>query len=325
MKSHAELMCSLADKHDVLISLIGAAPVHYVDMPVHRNIGDLLIMLGTLHFFELHKLKISLRSAYFSYRSSWARAGDVIVFQGGGNFGDLYEGPQQARQYVIEKLSGNRVIILPQTIHFRSQDAYVECCKIFSMHPDLHICVRDRKSLELALPMSRNVYLLPDMAHQLWPIQRSCSLEKHHLALLRADAESAGANVTNFDVRTDWRELVGCRNTWIRMIRGVLTALHVTHLDRRLLFNEVDLWVKYSTKLVGEAIDLFSRFEVITTDRLHAHILSCLMGIPNTILNNSYGKNCSYVSEWTGLSNIVNFSSEKGIPAPQDYCLAPNI
>jgi len=193
------------------------------------------------------------------------------------------------------------------------------------MHPDLHICVRDRKSLELALPMSRNVYLLPDMAHQLWPIPRSCSLEKHHLALLRADAESAGANVTNFDVRLDWRELVGCRNTWIRMIRGVLRALHVTHLDRRLLFNEVDLWVKYSTKLVGEAIDLFSRFEVITTDRLHAHILSCLMGIPNTILNNSYGKNCSYVSEWTGSSNIVNFSIEKGIPAPQDYCLAPNI
>lgn len=307
---HAELMHALANKHDVLASLIGTAPVHFVDVPVHRNIGDLLILLGTLQFFKLRKSRIELKTAYFSYRPSWASAGDVIVFQGGGNFGDLYGGPQQVREQVAEALPGNRIIILPQTIHFRSPDAYKECCNIFSRHPDLHICVRDHRSFELALPMSPHIYLLPDMAHQLWPIQRSRARQKHHLALLRDDVESAGGEADRFDLCIDWRELVGRRNTWVRMMRGVLGTLHMARLDRRALFNEMDLWVLYAKKLVGETIDLFSEFETITTDRLHAHILSCLMSIPNTILDNSYGKNRSYVTAWTGSSDIVNFPGD---------------
>lgn len=312
MGSHSELMRLLAARHEVLVPLIGAAPVHYVDMPVHRNIGDLLIMLGTLRFFQLHRVKTSLGAAYFSYRPSWARTGDVIVFQGGGNFGDLYPGPQQLRQQVIEKLPGNRIVILPQTIHFRSPDAYAECCRLLSRHPDLHICVRDRKSLDLALPMSRNVYLLPDMAHQLWPVRRSRPCNEHRLALLRNDAESAGAEIarfiTGYDARTDWRELVGRRNTWIRMMRGMLYALHFARLDRGTLFNEMDGWIRYAGRLVGEAVDLFSGFETVTTDRLHAHILSCLMEIPNTILDNAYGKNHAYVAAWTGASELVHDS-----------------
>jgi pyruvyl transferase EpsO len=315
---HAELMHSLAGKHHVLAGLIGTAPVHYVDLPVHRNIGDLLIMLGTLRFFALHELKINLKAAYFTYRPSWARAGDVIVFQGGGNLGDLYAGPQQMRQHVVEKLPGNRIIIFPQTIHFRSADAYAQCCRIFSKHPDLHICVRDHKSFELAVPMSRHVYLLPDMAHQLWPIQQARCFEGRRLALLRADVESAGCEVIDFDVRIDWRELVRRKNTLIRMMRGVLAALHLAHVDSGILSLEMNLWIKYATKLVGEAIDLFSRFEVITTDRLHAHILSCLMGIPNTVLNNSYGKNYSYITAWTGSSNIVDLPSENHRMKPRN-------
>ena len=112
-------------------------------------------------------------------------------------------------------------------------------------------------------------------------------------------------------MRIDWRELVRRKNTLIRVMRGVLAALHLAHVDSGILSLEMDLWIKYATKLVDEAIDFFSRFEVVTTDRLHAHILSCLMGIPNTVLNNSYGKNYSYITAWTGSSSIVDLPSEK--------------
>ncbi|SFU75530.1 polysaccharide pyruvyl transferase family protein [Nitrosospira multiformis] len=321
-ETHAELMRSLADKHGVLAALIGTAPVHYVDVPVHGNIGDLLILLGTLRFFERYKLKIHLKTTYFTYRSKWARPSDVIVFHGGGNFGDLYSGPHEMRQHVVENLPGNRIIILPQTIHFRSQDAYVECCKIFSRHPDLHICVRDHSSYDLALPMSRHVYLLPDMAHQLWPIYRSRPAESGHLALLRRDKESAGGKVADFDVLIDWRELIGRKNVWFRNIRRGLLALHLMHLDRKFHPHEQDLWIKQATKLVNEAINFFSKFETVTTDRLHAHILACLMGISNAVLNNSYGKNYSYITAWTGSSNIVqlinaDLQAEKSLLIPE--------
>jgi pyruvyl transferase EpsO len=38
---------------------------------------------------------------------------------------------------------------------------------------------------------------------------------------------------------------------------------------------------------------------------LHAHLLACLLEIPNTIWNNSYGKNHTYVAAWTGASDVV--------------------
>ncbi|KIO49559.1 polysaccharide pyruvyl transferase family protein [Nitrosospira sp. NpAV] len=304
--NHAEVMQSLADEHDVLAALIGADRVHYLDIPMHRNIGDLLIMSGTLRFFERYQIRIGVKAAYFSYRTRWALPNDVIVFQGGGNFGDLYDGHQQARHSVIQALPRNRIIILPQTIHFRSKDAYEECCKTFSQHPDLHICVRDRSSYELALPMSRHVYLLPDMAHQLWPIQRSRHPESRHLALMRVDKERANAIATDFDLRADWEELFQ-RSEKRRIQRAcrLLRALHLMHFSLARVSHGLDLWVEYVGKFIDDAVHLFSRFDIITTDRLHAHLLACLMGIPNTIWNNSYGKNHTYAAAWTGSSDIV--------------------
>lgn len=101
----------------------------------------------------------------------------------------------------------------------------------------------------------------------------------------------------------------------------MLGALHLAHLDSGIVPREMNLWINYATKLVGEAVDLFSRFEVVTTDRLHAHILSCLMSIPNTVLNNSYGKNYSYVDAWTGSSNLVNLSGEQLPNETEKHCL----
>jgi pyruvyl transferase EpsO len=310
MSNHARIMSTLMGEHAVIASLIGTHRIHYVDVPVHRNIGDLLIMLGTLRFFERQGISIGHKAAYFGYRSRWAHSDDVIVFNGGGNLGDLYEGPQQAREAVIHDLPRNRIIILPQTIHFRSQRAYDACCQIFSQHPDLHICVRDHASHGLALPMSRHVYLLPNMAHQLWPIRPSRTQADGHLALLRSDLESAGSVATNGGVHADWRELVGRRNTLIRLARGILGASHAVGLAPGLQSRELDLWIRYAARLVDDILDFFGKFGTITTDRLHAHLLACLMGIPGTVLDNSYGKNHSYVAAWTGASDIVRVEAE---------------
>jgi pyruvyl transferase EpsO len=123
---------------------------------------------------------------------------------------------------------------------------------------------------------------------------------------MRDDEERATSCVTDYDVCLDWRELVGRRNKYrIRMARGVLRGFYLLHVKREHLTYNLDLWIDYAEKLVGDAVNLFSGFDVITTDRLHAHILACLMGIPNRVLNNSYGKNYSYVEAWTGPSNMV--------------------
>ena len=47
-----------------------------------------------------------------------------------------------------------------------------------------------------------------------------------------------------------------------------------------------------------KAVLFFSRYESVETSRLHGHILSSLLGKPNTVIDNSYGKNANYYYTW---------------------------
>ncbi|MNV39793.1 putative pyruvyl transferase EpsO [compost metagenome] len=263
-------------------------------------------MLGTLNFLSQNKIPCTLKAGHFNYSEKWLQKGEVLLLQGGGNLGDLYPGPQALRERVISKLINNRIIILPQTIHFSSESNLEKCIGIFSQHKDLHICVRDENSYFLAQRMSKNVYLLPDMAHQLWPVERSSIPQKQSLGIIREDIESKNQPPLDVDLKTDWPELIGNRERAFRLIQRIMGTMHQAGADRYLVNLEMDLWIKYARKLSREAINLFSDYENIITDRLHGHILSCLMNIPHTVHDNSYGKNSGYLQAWTGNSDIVS-------------------
>jgi pyruvyl transferase EpsO len=310
--SHKELMSSLADKHSEIIKLIDNSPVHFIDIPVHGNIGDLLILLGTLKLFNDNKTKCKLMTTYANYSGKWATPDTVIVFQGGGNLGDLYLEPQTSRESIIDELVRNRIVILPQTIHFDKQENFERCKRIFSKHPDLHIFTRDQKSFEHAKLLTNNVYLTPDIAHQLWPLKRTKEPTFKKLGLVRVDSESSGDTSATFDHKTDWPELVGSlRKAAFNNIMRTLKFQRYLGLDRTLVTAQMNIWNSYANKLVTEAVDLFSSHEEIYTDRLHGHILSCLLSIPHTISDNSYGKNFSYVNLWTATSDIVTLGQNK--------------
>lgn len=309
--SHRSLMQDLQSKHNKIADLIGGRSVHFTDIPVHGNIGDLLIMKGTVRFLEKYGINCALSAAYFNYSPKWLGPSDVLLLQGGGNLGDLYPGPQLFRERCIDELKENRIIILPQTIHFENEESRSRCERIFSAHPDLHICVRDAKSFESAHAMSDNVYLMPDMAHQLWPLQRTAPVIGNRLGIFRMDEESAGAIERHCDYTTDWPRLVGRRRArFIRTIHQLSEAFHATNLDKWSSAYQSLMWARYSDILISEAVTLFSSYETVMTDRLHGHILSCLMNIRNIVSDNSYGKNHSYFDAWTGASDIVSYDAE---------------
>jgi len=74
------------------------------------------------------------------------------------------------------------------------------------------------------------------------------------------------------------------------------------------------LWIARANSLIRDAVAIFGGHGSVISDRLHAHILACLMEIPNTIYDNSYGKNSRYISTWTAASPLVNLvaPSENG-------------
>ena len=147
-------------------------PVVYLDYPVHLNVGDLLIEAGTDRFFKrLGVDVIERRSAYDFGLAARRRVtpDSVILLHGGGNFGDLYPLHQKFRERIVADYPKNRIVMLPQTLHFGSPAALAACAAAFARHPDLHICLRDHPSLgSVRQHFANPAYLVPDMAHMLW-------------------------------------------------------------------------------------------------------------------------------------------------------------
>lgn len=303
---HQEMMSNLSARHEELLPLLAGNQIHYLDIPMYGNVGDLLIMLGTLRFIEKNLLQVSRLGMYFNYSPAWAKKGDVILFQGGGNFGDIYGPFQKFREKVVEALPDNRIVILPQTIHFSDSENYRRCCDLLSQHTDLHICVRDTRSEDLAQLMTPHVYLLPDMAHQLWPIGRSSVPDRKVMQLRRRDGEAQG-NIANTAETFDWDDLIGKEWRFFLAQIAERSMYHATRfqLNKPFANMEARLWIAQAQRFVNQAIALFSRYERIESDRLHAHILASLLSIPNRIGDNSYGKNGNYISAWTAASELV--------------------
>lgn len=324
---HVQISEGLIAQHDILAELIGQRPFHYVDYPMHGNVGDLLIMLGTLAFFKKAGLTPRLMSPYFSFKKEWIADDDVIVFHGGGNFGDLYPVCQELRERIASAKPGNRIIVMPQSLHFSTPEKAAASAVFFRSHPDLHLCVRDAVSLEVARQFTDKVYLLPDMAHQLYPLASAAPAPPRGTLLIRRvdDEKSSDGAGVNYGERTltDWPQFVGEREKVISLFRKVsnrLGKLGLGWLANRLISP---LWMRYSHALMVDATRLFGAHERVATDRLHGHILSFVMSIPSTVLDNSYGKNSRYASAWTAGSELTTLPAPAGVPETARRAVAP--
>lgn len=302
VKHHNQLI----SHHKVIIELIGGKDVVYADIPIHDNVGDLLIMLGTLKFF--HAESVDPRYMLSAHGTAEKFGKEVILLHGGGNLGDLYGLHQSFRNEIIDRYIENRIIILPQTIYFEDEDNYRKCCQLWSKHKDLHIFVRDKPSLELAKGMTNNVYLVPDMAHHLYPVKPRSTVKKGHvLGIVRQDREAQDLTTVEACYQTDWSKELNNQKLPIKLF--VLADKLSGKLRLNIFSNWISkAWVLYSTYLVDKIVKLYSSYDEVHTNRLHGHILATLMEKKQRVYDNSYGKNSSYIECWT--KELINERDE---------------
>jgi pyruvyl transferase EpsO len=292
------LVASLCRRIDeVLRPLIpGGAACALVEFPDYANVGDSAIWLGQRRWLR----RSGIRTAYASTMATYdrdvlaARVGSgVILLQGGGNLGDLWQRHQQFRERVIADFPEHRIIQLPQTITFQNLENLRRARAVFNAHPNLTLLVRDRRSLELARNEFRVTSLLcPDMAFLLGTLRRPAPPQVEVLWLARSDKESRGA-WPRFDKagagRLDWR---------VDEVSGMVTAARfltqqIAHRGRAVrpawacqpwLFDVI------AQQRLTRGCRILTRGRVVVTDRLHGHILCLLMGIPHVILDTAFGK-----------------------------------
>ena len=272
-----------------------------LDFPNHSNVGDSAIWLGALAWLAETNIRIQYRCDVKSYRRSAVAESleddGVIFINGGGNLGDLWRRHQRLRETVIRDFPDRPIVQLPQSIHFQGRENLARARAVFNGHPNLTLLVRDDASLALARNEFRAKSLLcPDMAFFLGALARPQSPKADIFWLRREDIEAVEDREAPADpgvIVSDWLDP---RRPFLDRARNALRPLPARLLARyprrrRALGRLIDVsydWQAEQRVRVG--CRLLGSGRVVITDRLHAHILCLLLGVPHVVLDNTYGK-----------------------------------
>jgi pyruvyl transferase EpsO len=241
--------------------------VIYLDYPVYQNIGDHLIYWGALAALKENGNKVLAQYSIYSFRSQKVRTliqkyDALIVCQGGGNFGDLYPDHQNFRLKVVKDFPNVDIVVLPQSIHYRSKQNQDSELKCFTKK-NVTIHVRDNESKNMLDRYNINVVQSPDL-------------------------ESCDKKTDGFD----WEDVISGLDSFVFQKIKKFESIYWTHKISLPLYR----W--YSKRLISNAIRVFENYDVIDTDRLHGLILGVLMSRFVLDKDNSYGKLSRYKTCW---------------------------
>lgn len=312
MTKHASVMDELKLALNKITKRIKHKDIIYLDYPLHHNIGDLLIYLGAIKLIERAGFNIVAKFSAQNYSKRKIQhivnkyQGEIsLVFHGGGNFGDLYNAHQDFRRDVLANFNDINTILFPQTVFYKDKLVLEQDQSLFSKHKDLSFFVRDMRSKETVEMFCKSVELCPDTAHMLWKehdIKPTHQVINEELILRRWDVE--GDNDKN---KFDWKQKISSKTELYKKILFLTSILNpFSFIDRKI----DSMWYRHSLRLCFYFVNFFNSYKTINTDRLHGHILACLLSKPNKVYDNSYGKNSAYINQWTKDSELVEVLSK---------------
>ena len=287
---------------DLLATAVPAgSTVALLDYPVHGNTGDHLIWLGTEQWLKSIDARIVGRWHIDNFTFPRLPSDTILVCQGGGNFGDLYRF-QRFREQVAAAYPGHRVVMLPQTIHYRDPARLRQSATALAGHRDLHLFVRDHRSLEIARESfaAARTQLAPDMAAFLFPVADvlACDLPaspRHDvLHFMRRDRERTAATTGAAARSIDWDDIDPQHRLF------VLGSIATGYLFGKMIPSGYAsrFWLDFCRGRVIRAAQLVADHHRVVTNRMHCHILASLLGVPSLALDNSYGKCSAYFQAW---------------------------
>lgn len=289
----------------------------YLDLPYYSNIGDSLIWLGTEEFLKDIGCTCIGKHSKDTFDFRELSQDCTIILQGGGNFGDIWREHQDFRNKVCQTYPKNNIIVLPQTIYYKSEELLTSDIEVFNNHKKLTICARDQYSYDL---LAGNGYvgdllLIPDMAFYINREYLNSMVKECHkdlLLLSRNDKEfpSLDTRLTKADFK-DWPGL---------QESGDIAWKYVsTHTG-----EEIDDFFQNSFLLerIKEGVAFVSEYKDVYSTRLHVIILRILLGLDVVPLDNSYGKNLHFIETWLKDSSLIkriDSQSEKEVSVALCY------
>lgn len=306
--TNKELKIHLKSKiYTILTPLIGKKCI-LLDAPYYHNIGDVLIWEGTKSFIKENNINCIYTAFYETYSFPKIDKTVTILFNGGGNLGDIYHEHVEFLLKVTTYYPNNRIIILPQTIYYQDKNKEQEDLSKLLNHKDLYICTRDKEVYKnISLSFQGKTLLLPDMAFCINDEFLSAFIlpeQKRKLIIDRNDCEKNHSKASQIALDgdiSDWPvfEHSFRRTTFINKILKKISDAKIPLISK--LNNKVwDIYAQniFCKAMVREGVKFISPYSIVETTRLHGCILSILLNKKVILVNNSYGKNKNFYDTW---------------------------
>jgi len=268
----------------------------FIDYPVYLNVGDLLIKEGTEQLFKKLNTKVIMKISERNQERLFNKKIDsdiILVLHGGGNFGDLYMKHQSLREKVISSFPNNKIILMPQSIHYENILNLKNSSYIYNGHNNLEIYVRDKVSFNtLSENLNVKVKMLPDMAFVIDDKWNEIKCKDKTLILRRRDVEAIDVNVNN---DFDWDDMFSRID--IKCYKFIILCYRIENKIKLNIGSSV-LWDWFCKRTINKATKLFKKHNIVDTDRLHGMILAFLVGCDVIKKDNSYGKLDRFYKCW---------------------------
>ena len=290
----------------------------FLDLPFHPNVGDTLIAIASFEFLKTtgHKCLYYSSPGTFDYHS--ISEDTLIIFNGGGNFGDLWkEYYTDFRNKILKMYPDNHFLVLPQSVYYLDEKNLEEDVRIFSSCPNVTICARDMASYEFLREhfVKNRIKLVPDMAFYL-PQKYLVGKENGGKVLFLKRKDKEFIPNSKYNIVPNDAEI----RDWPTMEK--LAKIHRYYLFINKRINKIGhpKWLFYIENKVWKScilpyylrngIRFVNSYDTIYTTRLHVAILGFLLEKRVFFFDNSYGKNSALYNTWLKDSDRINLISE---------------
>ena len=194
---------------------------------------------------------------------------DIFFFQSGYNTHDLGGREDLMHQKIMMEFPENYMIMMPQTVYFKSEERKEQCSKIYNGHKKLFFFARDYQSLKISEKMFPDIQVsfLPDIVSSLIGHVSIPKIEKQGILLCRR------YDIEQFYTEEDYKK-----------IEQRLSKFDNVNVEDTIVTVRNNAIAKDIEKYMDEMIMFFSKYKLVVTDKFHGLIFSLIANTPVVVL-----------------------------------------
>lgn len=288
--------------------------IFYLGITAHSNLGDMAQHYCICNWIQqnypnAHLIKIESDIVvypnydFLSVLKKYYRNDDVIIFQSGYTTQDLGGNHELMHRLVINAIPYAHILMMPQTIFFRHEENRLRTSKCYNQASNMLFLARDMISYDQAKKMFPNITVkpFPDIVTSLIGTLNFNNTRSGVCICVRDDGEKF---YTENEIKNLCKEISKYTNITITD-----TTINVNYLEIR----------KNLQKYIKEAIEKFSKYNVVITDRYHGTIFSLAAGTPVIIIKSNDHKVVTGVDWFKGIYDDYVYVAKDLVDA-QNIC-----